>query len=223
MPTCIHCGAEIEFRTVLGVTTPIHVDGGYCSGLAGRDAGGAARPHDYLWGTLSSYTAPSNCPLCGDAVYFIRHNGGCVWVDELGWPWPKHACFDRTTCPNWLSFLEATPALQRGEINARSVARESHSDLQAQFEYLIGVVVAARPLGFGDQRFIGIGVEGHKFRRCLGVPHVNRVNSYIDSLILIDIVDHTFRSSNGIRGALVDVCVSSTQLGLPVNWVETIP
>ncbi len=27
-------------------------------------------------------------------VFFIRHNGGWLWVDELGWPWPKHGCFD---------------------------------------------------------------------------------------------------------------------------------
>jgi hypothetical protein len=32
-------------------------------------------------------------------VFFIRHNGGSVWVDELGWPWPKHACFDKPTEP----------------------------------------------------------------------------------------------------------------------------
>ena len=23
----------------------------------------------------------------------MRHNGGKVWIDELGWPWPKHECF----------------------------------------------------------------------------------------------------------------------------------
>jgi hypothetical protein len=23
----------------------------------------------------------------------VRHNGGSVWFDELGWPWPKHGCF----------------------------------------------------------------------------------------------------------------------------------
>ena len=24
----------------------------------------------------------------------MRHNGGSVWFDELGPPWPKHGCFD---------------------------------------------------------------------------------------------------------------------------------
>jgi hypothetical protein len=27
-------------------------------------------------------------------VWLVHHNGGKVWVDELGWPWPKHSCFD---------------------------------------------------------------------------------------------------------------------------------
>src|ERR1039458_521988 len=34
------------------------------------------------------------CPRCPQMVYLVRHNGGSVWLDELGWPWPKHGCFD---------------------------------------------------------------------------------------------------------------------------------
>lgn len=37
---------------------------------------------------------PTTCPKCGASVFFVRHNGGSVWFDELGHPWPKHACFD---------------------------------------------------------------------------------------------------------------------------------
>lgn len=41
-------------------------------------------------------TWPTVCPECGESVFFIRHNGGCVWVDPpLGPPWPKHGCFDK--------------------------------------------------------------------------------------------------------------------------------
>src|SRR5579883_2452996 len=47
-----------------------------------------------VWEHDRDYTHPTRCPECGADVYFIRHNGGSVWVDELGWPWPKHACFD---------------------------------------------------------------------------------------------------------------------------------
>lgn len=41
------------------------------------------------------FTHPTTCPECGASVFFIRHNGGSVWVDALGWPWPKHGCFDK--------------------------------------------------------------------------------------------------------------------------------
>jgi hypothetical protein len=40
------------------------------------------------------FCCPTKCPICGDAVFFVRHNGGSVWFDDLGRPWPKHACFD---------------------------------------------------------------------------------------------------------------------------------
>ena len=35
-----------------------------------------------------------SCPVCGADVFFVRHNGGSVWIDELGPPWDKHGCFD---------------------------------------------------------------------------------------------------------------------------------
>jgi len=37
---------------------------------------------------------PTRCPWNGcEPVWFVRHNGGCVWLDELGWPWPVHSCW----------------------------------------------------------------------------------------------------------------------------------
>lgn len=41
-----------------------------------------------------SFRHSSPCPICGAPVYFVRHNGGAVWLDALGLPWPKHACFN---------------------------------------------------------------------------------------------------------------------------------
>lgn len=37
----------------------------------------------------------TKCPKCGSDVIFLRNNGGSVWLDGLGWPWPKHPCFDK--------------------------------------------------------------------------------------------------------------------------------
>ncbi|MEK7206605.1 MAG: hypothetical protein AAB134_01820 [Pseudomonadota bacterium] len=37
----------------------------------------------------------TGCPECGDEVFFIKHNGGSVWIDPpLGPPWYKHSCFE---------------------------------------------------------------------------------------------------------------------------------
>lgn len=40
------------------------------------------------------FCRPTSCPRCGAKVFFVRHNGGSIWFDELGFPWPKHASFD---------------------------------------------------------------------------------------------------------------------------------
>ena len=37
------------------------------------------------------------CECDEEMVLFVEHNGGNVWLDELGWPWPKHGCFDSGT------------------------------------------------------------------------------------------------------------------------------
>lgn len=38
---------------------------------------------------------PTKCPECRADVYFIRHNGGSVFVEQLGPPWRKHPCTSR--------------------------------------------------------------------------------------------------------------------------------
>lgn len=72
----------------------------------------AAPNSDAVWGSLSSDTACSNahCPKCGKSVYFIRHNGGCVWLDGLGWPWPKHACYLEEASVPWFAQLQGNIA-----------------------------------------------------------------------------------------------------------------
>ncbi len=48
------------------------------------------------WGIIGGedFYKPTTCPECEALVYFVRHNGGSVWLDDLGQPWPKHPCFD---------------------------------------------------------------------------------------------------------------------------------
>ena len=51
--------------------------------------------------SLESYTNPNaKCPVCGDAVFFHQSSdGGRVFFDELGPPWPKHHCTDNGSVP----------------------------------------------------------------------------------------------------------------------------
>src|SRR6185437_16803703 len=92
MPVCDRCGGEIEFRYVGGSVRPLHVGGTYCSG-AGADPALARSRYD----TVESYLDPNaRCPVCGAPVFFYRSPyNGRVFFDNVGWPWPKHACTDK--------------------------------------------------------------------------------------------------------------------------------
>jgi hypothetical protein len=59
--------------------------------------------------SYESYTNPNAfCPVCGDPVFFYQAaNGGRVFFDELGPPWPKHACMDNDNYPK---LLKGNPA-----------------------------------------------------------------------------------------------------------------
>lgn len=102
MPTCKYCGEEIEFRHVGGQIIPIHPNGGWhCGTWSGEDAGGSGSSRLEVREFEESnegFTRPTNCRECGARVFFVRHNGGSVWFDDLGWPWPKHGCFDKGRC-----------------------------------------------------------------------------------------------------------------------------
>lgn len=66
-------------------------------GSCEADASGLESCEDY-----SGYRASkegqcysTECPRCSNEVFFIRHNGGSVWIDPpLGPPWYKHSCFE---------------------------------------------------------------------------------------------------------------------------------
>lgn len=55
---------------------------------------------DY-WQKEASHTNPNaRCPVCGERVFFYRSpDGGAVYFDSLGPPWPKHPCTDRDALP----------------------------------------------------------------------------------------------------------------------------
>ena len=45
------------------------------------------------WTGGDDFCRSTTCPICKAEVFFVRHNGGSVWFDSLGHPWPKHKCF----------------------------------------------------------------------------------------------------------------------------------
>lgn len=77
--SCRFCSGEIIFRSIKGNTVPIHQRDYNC--VTQQRAG------------QPSLCFLSKCPRCQQPVYFVRHNGGTVWFDELGKPWDKHPCF----------------------------------------------------------------------------------------------------------------------------------
>jgi hypothetical protein len=82
---CRFCGQAIVFRMMQGRCVPMHPEGGCPGHSCSREDD--EKKADCLYATT--------CPKdgCGQPVYFLRHNGGCTWLDNIPYPWPKHGCF----------------------------------------------------------------------------------------------------------------------------------
>lgn len=90
MATCSRCGNPVEFRYVDGRCIPLHLWGGCTNAASGSttDYSGYSRSEE-------ACCFLTNCPECSEPVFFLRHNGGSVWIDPpLGPPWFKHPCMD---------------------------------------------------------------------------------------------------------------------------------
>lgn len=62
----------------------------------------------------------TTCPKCGAVVYFVRHNGGSVWFDSLGWPWPKHSCF-ASSYPSHIAKTAKERSLSKSKLHVGTV------------------------------------------------------------------------------------------------------
>lgn len=90
MGLCSRCGNSVSFRYVNGRCVPIHNSGGCIRSSADR-----VKDYSGYQSCESSLCFSTNCPKCAERVFFLRHNGGSVWLDPpLGWPWYKHGCFE---------------------------------------------------------------------------------------------------------------------------------
>ena len=72
--------------------------------------------HFQLPDSHESFVNPNaSCPVCGAAVFFYSSpEGGRVFFDELGPPWPKHPCTDNRAQVTRVSFMSKNqPQWQR--------------------------------------------------------------------------------------------------------------
>lgn len=122
MKACKKCGMEIMWRTLGGERIPL--------GCECNDRGSGRLSTSEAEG----FTRMVVCPKCACSVYFVRHNGGSVWLDELGDPWPKHPCFDDQGSTEGLSeFFRARMASISGVITDASLV----TDLDQRLVYIV--------------------------------------------------------------------------------------
>ena len=113
MEICKYCGGEIIFRHTDGAVRPFHLSG-RCAG----EAESGPRSEAVIFKHERDFCRPARCPKCEAEVFFIRHNGGSVWVNDLGWPWPKHPCFDSMPEAAPLRILHEAASHLQGAIGA---------------------------------------------------------------------------------------------------------
>ncbi|MBP3981378.1 hypothetical protein J8G26_11625 [Acidovorax sp. JG5] len=117
-----------------------------------------------------AWTEPNaTCPECGHGVYFVKtENGGWVYFDELGPPWPKHACiansknikapypresrWDRQGWKSLLNFTATVAGYNSGKGFLMQVRGEDESRKKRYFVCRIGDSVE-----FDICRFLSVG------------------------------------------------------------------
>ena len=97
------------------------------------------RPYDYndcsfvsYYSNQSDFCRSTSCRDCGATVYLIHHNGGYVLVEELGWPWPIHPCFEHRQKAKKNIYLDCFKSLEsytKETLSESSVQAKPHLSL----------------------------------------------------------------------------------------------
>lgn len=143
MGTCYNCGYSITFVHIRGKPTPLGCRCGQKRKFSANSS------YNYSKGTSCAYSKSyeihchlTTCPHCPDRVYFIRHNGGSVWIDPpLGPPWYIHECMDSRSSGGRRDGA--------AELNPRTSLAAQFPSLPlntAQGHLILGVVIEAKTL-----------------------------------------------------------------------------
>lgn len=162
------------------------------------------RPGNARWGMDNSFCAPTRCPRCKTDVYYIRHNGGSAWFDDLGWPWPKHSCMDRKVQKTkWLPYIR------------RRVARRQKHDL------VLGVIVRAKwyPETPEGPCRIAVAIDGEGARVCVTTTGLNTADWLLGRVAVADLTKKTLLTSNVEERPILDFPARPGELGLEPRWI----
>lgn len=119
--------------------------------------GGGSWRAETTWGGGTDLNAPNAlCPVCGDSVFFIRpRNGGSLWLNAMGPPWPKHPCMDSARLrsqhpiPSSVPQFAVLPSRVEGWDTVYSEVTSSYSEADGAWSLFVGherLLVARKPL-----------------------------------------------------------------------------
>ncbi len=199
MDRCYHCGGEIEFRYVNGALVPIHTRGTSCDGYRGKPYN--QKKPDVCFDDLCQATT---CPQCGEKVFFIRHNGGSVWVDELGWPWPKHECMDNANEPSWYLYFKKNNRHNTEEKLFSGVVVDAHWDQNTE----------------NNNAMIVLAIEGGQQGRYLLATEATTTADYLKGeIVIVNLKDREITISTCDVKPIIKTYPNPESTDLPINWI----
>jgi len=161
-------------------------------------------PPSVIWSYREDYCAPSTCPECGVDVFFIRHNGGSVWLDSLGWPWPKHPCMDRKKEPSWYRYFKKNASLKKedGELFNGMVVYSMWQS--GKYEKPPRILLA---INGGDQGRVILAIKG-----------TNTAKYFMGKIVIVNFNKGEIMSSTHDNREIIESGIDPEILGFKSDW-----
>ncbi len=144
-----------------------------------------------------------------------------MWVEELGWPWPKHGCFDSKPEPSWSKYLRANTSKKVVAETTTPAASEARFYESSSPSGFVGVVVAALRFYADGKALIALAIEGGGLgRRLVFIDGDSTADYYLGCIAVLIENDAKVVLSNHKTKPLLAGSVALEQLGLPSAWLE---